>query len=466
MSEHLLFLTGSLAEKQLNRVLAEIGAEEFTWRVRSLGLKVAALMTTDMVRRRLQDTDGADRIILPGRCRGDTESLSRELGVPVERGPEELIDLPRYFGRAARQPDLSEHRVRIFAEIVDAPRLDVAAVLQRAAAHRADGADVIDLGCLPETPFPHLADCVIALKQAGHRVSVDSMQSEDLLTGGRAGADFLLSLHEDSLWIADEVAATPVLIPREPGDLVSLERAMAALDARGRAYLADPILDPIHFGFTESLLRYRELRARHPRAPMMMGLGNLTELTEADTTGMTALLMGIVSELEIGNILTTQVSPHCRSVIRETDRARRIMHWARDNNSLPKQIDAGLTALHELRPHALNRDEIDELAAQIRDPSYRIHTSPEGLHIFNRDGLHTATDPFDLFPHLVLDGDTGHAFYLGVELARAEIAWQLGKRYTQDQPLGWGCAVAPRAKADDTQYQAPGSTLQRREHKA
>ena len=33
---------------------------------------------------------------------------------------------------------------------------------------------------------------------------------------------------------------------------------MDALDAKGRAYLADPVLDPIHFGFMESLERYAE----------------------------------------------------------------------------------------------------------------------------------------------------------------------------------------------------------------
>src|ERR1700693_3389018 len=61
----------------------------------------------------------------------------------------------------------------------------------------------------------------------------------------------------------------------------------------------------------------------------MMGTGNLTELTEADTLGIQALLMGIVSELRITNILTTQVSAHASGVIREADRARRGMYAAR-----------------------------------------------------------------------------------------------------------------------------------------
>ena len=98
------------------------GPTPFTWTVRQLGVKVAALMTADMIRRRLTDTGGADRILIPGRCRGDMAALSEHFGIPVERGPEELMDLPRFFGLAGRPPDLEPIRVRIFAEIVDAPR--------------------------------------------------------------------------------------------------------------------------------------------------------------------------------------------------------------------------------------------------------------------------------------------------------------------------------------------------------
>lgn len=85
MSEHLLFLTGKLAEKQLRGILEKM-QPEFTYTVHQLGVKVAALMTTDMILRRLKDTFGANRIIIPGRCRGDIESLAKDLDVAVESG--------------------------------------------------------------------------------------------------------------------------------------------------------------------------------------------------------------------------------------------------------------------------------------------------------------------------------------------------------------------------------------------
>ena len=87
-----------------------------------------------------------------------------------------------------------------------------------------------------------------------------------------------------------------------------------------------------------------------------------------------------------------------------------------------------------------------------------MQVSSAGLHVYNRDGLRLASDPFALWPQLGLEHDAAHAFYMGVELARAQIAWQLGKRYVQDQPLDWGCAVE-RPPEDLLHASAPGSTL-------
>ncbi len=461
MSEHILFLTGRLAEQSLRRVLEEMQPTEFRYTVHQIGVKVAALMTTDMVRRRLKDTAGADRVVLPGRCAGDIDALAAHLGIPVERGPNELKDLPQHFGRKGLDRDLSRYAVQIFAEIVDAPRLSVDEIVARARRHAAHGADVIDLGCLPDTPFGHLEESVVALGALGLTVSVDSLVPEELIRGARAGARYLLSLNEETLWVSEEVEAIPVLIPAPDGDLRSLLRAIESLDRRGRAYIADPILEPIHMGFTESLVRYHGLRRRLPQAPIMMGVGNLTELTHADTAGINALLMGIVSELGITHILTTEVSPHCRRAVPEADLARRILFAARAQGTPPRHIDDGLMALHERRPFPYTLDEIEAFAAAVTDPSFRIQISDQGLHIYNRDGLHSARDPFELYPHLALGTDTGHAFYLGVELARAQIAWQLGKRYDQDEALHWGCAVDPPGDRAGGLGQ-PGPTVPRR----
>jgi dihydropteroate synthase-like protein len=457
MAESILFLTGHLAKPRLEAVLEGMKAS-FAWKVLDIGVKVAALMTEEIIARRLPKPVEADKIMLPGRCRADLDRLSESFGVAFVRGPDELKDIPSYFGRAAKASDLTKYDIQIFAEIVDASAMSVDAILKRAEDYVRKGANVIDLGGLPDTPFPHLEQAVQALKAKGYKVSVDSADPEELLRGGKAGADFLLSLNEDTLSLADQVKSAPVLIPKEHGDLPSLYRAMDALDANGRAYLADPVLDPINFGFMQSLERYAQVRRDRPNAEMLLGTGNLTELTDADTTGITAVLLGIASELNIRNVLLVQVSPHTRRTVEEHDLARRIMYAARADHDLPKDYASGLLALHSRRPFPQSPEEIAESAAEVRDKNFRIEIAEDGIHIYNRDGHHIAKDVFDLYPKLDIEADGAHAFYLGVELARAEIAWRLAKRYAQDEPLDWG--VAADAPADDkTRLKEAGHTL-------
>jgi dihydropteroate synthase-like protein len=457
MAEKILFITGHLAQPRLKAVLEGMDAE-FGWCVEDIGVKVAALMTEDIIMRRLEDARGADRILLPGRCRGDLDKLSAHYGVPVERGPDEVKDIPVFFGRARRASDMSKYDINIFAEIIDATAMSIEDILARAEDYSHRGADVIDLGCLPDTPFPHLEDTVQALKTYGYKVSVDSADPDELLRGGRAGADYLLSLDETRLHIADEVSSVPVLIPATHGDLDSLRRAMAVLDEKGLPYLADPVLDPINFGFMTSLERYAQLRRERPEVDILLGTGNLTELTEADTTGITATLLGIASELNIKNVLVVQVSPHTRRTYEEHDAARRLMFASRADGELPKGYTDELLGLHAKRPFPLTSAEIAENAAAVRDRNFRIEVAEDGVHIYNRDGHHVAEDIFELFPKLDLEGDAGHAFYLAAELAKAEIAWRLGKRYAQDEPLDWGMA-ADMPSEDRTRLKEAGHTL-------
>lgn len=458
MSEKLLFLTGRLAEPRLTVTVAGLGLPEGSWRVHNIGIKVAALMTEAIVRNRLKAPLEVDRVIVPGRSRMDLQSLGSHFGVPFERGPDELADLPQHFGKDGRPPDLSQHDVRIFAEIVDAPTFSTEQFLLRAREHIAAGADVIDIGCQPDVKFPHLEDIVRALKAEGMTVSVDSGDVDELRRAARAGADYVLSLDETSLDAVAGTACVPILVPKPHGDLASLVRAIDKATAMGLKHIADPVIDPIHFGFTTSLERYAELRRQRPDVEIMMGTGNLTELTDADSQGVTAVLMGICSELRITNVLIVQVSPHTRRTVQEHDAARRLMYRAREDAALPKGYGGGLLSLHDLKPHPLTLEELAAVADGVKDQNYRIEAASDGLHIYNRDGHHVAADPFALFPKLGVTEDGAHAFYLGYELAKAEIAAALGKRYTQDNPLDWGVA-ADKKSEDLTQHAPEGETL-------
>ena len=457
-TDKLLFLTGKLAEKSLHKVLQEVLANpktpKFKYRIEQIGVSVAALMTPEMITRRLKSTGDANKMILPGLCQGDLSLLHRQFGIPAERGPEDLKDLPQYFGQQGIAPDLSNYNCQIFAEIVDAPDLSVDSIVKKAEKFKAQGANVIDLGCLPNKPFKHLAASIKALKQAGFKVSVDSMNTDELLLAGKAGADYLLSLTEKTLWIADAVEAAPVLVPSRPGNLASLYRAIEICLKKGKPFYADAILDPIHFGLTESIVRYSKLRKKYPEINILMGVGNLTELTDADTTGINAILFGIISELNINAVLATSVSAHAVNAIAEADIARRVNYKAKQDDRLPRGYSNGLLGLHDRKPFSYTATEISEIAAQIKDPSFRIQVSEDGVHVYNRDGELQEFDPFAFYPNLKVENDASHAFYLGVELARAQIAWQLKKRYVQDEELSWGVNLAKQNEAKKAHREA------------
>lgn len=462
MAERVVLVTGSLAEPRVKRVAEQVAGDTLDPVVANVGVKVAALMTTEIVERRLKLDGTPDRVVMPGRFRGDLDRLSDFFGTRFERGPDEVADLPEYLGHARGKVDLSRHNCTIFAEIVDATLMTPAEIVQRGRKLRADGADVIDLGCLPDSPFPHLEEAIAALQADGAKVSVDSFNSEELLRATKAGADYLLSLSEKNIDIADEGPAVPILVSAGAADAASLDRAIDIMIAKGKPFYADPILDPIHYGFAASVARYVDLRNRRPDVPILMGIGNLTELTDADTTGINAVLMGLCSELNITAVLAVQVSPHCRTAIKEFDRARREYFAAKEADALPQGFGGGLMALRDRRSFASTPEEIATLAAEIRDQNYRIEVAEDGIHIYNRNGHHVSDDPFQLYPHLDTRADPGHAFYLGVETARAEIAYRLGKRYAQDEPLAFGIVAETLGSADDAhlmKFKDAGSTF-------
>jgi dihydropteroate synthase-like protein len=418
----------------------------FEHEVAVLGISVAALMTTEWVGRFLKVGPGVDLILLPGHTQGDPRILEGRFGVKAERGPKDLRQIPEHFGMAAARADYGAHDVRILAEINNADRLSLPEIVRRARAFADSGADVIDIGCSKGRSFPGLADAVAALRGEGHRVSVDSFDRQEVLTAVRAGAEMVLSLNRQNLDLAREVEATFVVIPDFGGGLDSLYRSLDTLAAGGVRFIADPVLDPIGFGAAESLHRYYEVRKRYPEAEMLMGIANLTELTEADSTGVTALLLGYCQELGIRHVLTTAEIPWARGAVREADIARRLMHYAVTKKSLPKHVDSRLLTTRDPSVALYREGELRRMQKGITDLDYRIFTDGERIHVFNAERFVSGTDPGQIFAALDV-AEASHAFYLGQELQKASLALLLGKSYRQEAPLSWGY-LTPEEKAE------------------
>ena len=415
-----------------------------------VGISVAALMDVEFLKRKLTIDHEYDRVILPGWCQGDLTQLESQFGIPFERGPKEILDLPQFLGQAdSHAVDLSWYDIEIIAEINHAPRLPTSEVLQLAASYRASGADVIDVGCVPGESWSGIGEVVQELTRSGYRVSVDSFDRTEIEAAVTAGAELVLSCNSQNVGWLSGLGAEVVVIPDDPRHLETLEETITQLDAAGTRYRIDPILEPIGFGFAASLARYYEIRHRYPDAAMLMGIGNLTEMTEADSVGMNVLLAAICQELEIQSILTTEVANWCRTAVRELDAARRMVKYAVGEDRLPKHVDSSLVMLRDSQVRELGAQTLTELASQLRDPNYRIFVERGEIHMMNRNGYWRGTDANELFSQLTAhrDLEPSHAFYLGYELSKAVTALTLGKQYFQDQALQWGILTVPEASA-------------------
>ena len=439
-----LFVTGKLAEPALRRVLADM-APSFACDVAVLKITVAALMTTDWIARFLTVPAGVDLVLLPGLCEGDGETVARATGVATRKGPKDLREIPAFFGRAAVEADYGRYDIEILAEINNAPKLTRRELRAAAEAFRESGADVIDIGCTPGLPFPALADVVRELTGAGMRVSVDSFDPAEILAAVDAGADTVLSVNASNLRVVDDLrgsGARVVAVPELGASLDTLEPTLAALNAAGVPCLIDPILEPIGHGFMASLERYAEVRRRYPEAEMLMGVGNLTELTSADSTGVNALLIAVCQELGVRSVLTTEVIPWARGAVREIDVARRLMHYAVTGRTIPKGVDDRLVTVKDPVLLTYSEAELRALQAEITDPNFRIFADREAITVFNHERFVRGTDIQAIFAQLDVT-DPAHAFYLGKELARASLAVTLGKTYRQEGALQWGYLTPP-----------------------
>jgi dihydropteroate synthase-like protein len=236
-----------------------------------------------------------------------------------------------------------------------------------------------------------------------------------------------------------------VAIPDVPADLKGLDRTVETLTAWGSRFRIDAILEPIGVGLAGSLGRYLEVRRRYPQSEILMGVGNLTELTGVDSSGVNAVLLGFCQEIGIRSVLTTQVINWCRSAVRELDLARRLMHYACRHRVLPKHLEPELLLLRDPKVPEFGAENIAELAAAVRDRNFRIIAEKATIHAFNGEMRLQGNDPFQLFDEMNRQKvvDPSHAFYLGYEMAKAVTALTLGKKYLQDEALRWGFLTVP-----------------------
>lgn len=444
---HYLFVTGKLARPALEAVLKPLAERVgFQYQVAMLNISVAALMTPRWVCGHLVVPAPVDAIFVPGSCTGDWDELAQATGRPIRVGPADLRDLPEHFGQASRTM-VEQHDLEIIAEINHAPRLSPRDLLAAAQRFHREGADVIDLGCIPGEPWSGIGEAVQRLRDAGLRVSVDSFEPAEVAAATRAGAELVLSVNGTNAAAAADWGCEVVAIPDVPADLSSLETTVEKLTKNGVPHRLDPILEPIGMGFAASLGRYLDARLRFPGLEIMMGVGNLTEMSEVDSAGVNLLLAGFCQEQGIRSVLTTAVANWASSSVPELNLARKLAYHAVRHRVVPKKLDPSLLLLRDRKLKPRGPEDLSRLAASLTDPNFRIFAEDGELHLMNGKLYLRGTDPYrlmhDLLAQLPLTAD--HAFYLGYEMAKAAAALALGKNYVQDQPLNFGFLTRPEA---------------------
>ncbi len=417
-----------------------------------------------------------DLVIVSGMCTASFAGVERETGIPIYRGPKHAADLvmilpaipsitlsrsvPADEFLAAKKADEAIQRVadleqaagadfiihgvkigdgsrmKVLAEIMDAHhRENIRKMVERYFAH---GADIVDLGFGFDATPADVRRVFSALDGIDRPLAADT-QDPELIRAALVRADLILSLHEQNIpkvGAAIEKAGVAAIIV--PGKSTLAKNIAMAKAAGIRCIIADPLLQPAGSGLVTSLKNFKK-----SRYPLFFGAGNVTELLDADSVGMNALLAGMAMEVGAAVIFTSEHSDKTHGSVREMRRATEMMVLARDR-PYPKDLGIDLLILKEKRrrrepplawdttiaaqemPEEIEYDpkgnfrigiEGDTIVAVVQGRAVRGHRWQDMLHTILTQGNVSLLD---------------HAGYLGRELYKAELAIRYGRSFEQD----------------------------------
>ena len=433
---------------------------------------------------------GYDLILIPGAVTADFWEAERALASPIRLGPKHAADLGevlqliekgelepsrtipacqillgemreralRDIERLEAQAEAVLHigrvkigggsRMKVLAEVVDSTRLPPEQLADRIRYYQEEGADMIDLGLPLDARQEEVRAALGVAKEATRLpVSIDSVRPDLLLAGLEAGADMLLSLNAANMTQVGPAAAdlaVPTAVIPGPGPAGLEENVNAALDL-GVRVIADPVLDPPLQGLAASLEKYMQFSRRHPGLPLFFGAGNVTELLDADTGGVNALLAAIGAEVGAAILFTPEYSAKAAGSVRELATASRMMQLSGRRKTPPK--DLGLDLLRLKQKRRLPEEPLPEQMTEAQPGHVYVLDDQGPFRIFLSRGLivarngplsicgRNARDLVNSLVDLGLVGRLDHAAYLGRELQKAETALRLGRDYVQDETL-------------------------------
>ncbi len=511
----MLLITGTIAEGYVRRE-AEILSKLTGYKVDvfPLRLPVAALASANYIAEALLRANirDYDIIIIPGLTRGSASVISKKIGIPCVKGPRHFADISKILSTIKIEKlssdipvdliyegDVSNEisqtlsimersivergfiiagklkipseppPIRVISEITEAHSYDRNKLLQEIIKRIEVGADIVSVGFDASNPMPDLVYSTIRFIKENYDIpiAIDSMATSEIKAGISAGSDMILNLDAGTI---DEISSIPgsvavVLIPTNMKENFvprSVDERLKLIDnLLNKAHekkienvIVDPIIEPpINPGLLIGLETAIELRKRRI-SPIMMGISNVTEMMDADSVGVNALLTVLAYELGVSIVLVVEKSHKSKGSTREVVTASKMVTLAHVRRTYPKDLGINLLILKEKA-----------------DKTVPINPS-SSIEIFSEHGFeHTNLDPQGFFKigidrdrsliiavyqgrkgSIVIKGATAdavakkiidlglisrldHAAYIGMELQKAEIALRLNKSYVQDEPF-------------------------------
>lgn len=514
-----LLVTGQLAQGMVRGYAKESSVET---EVVALKSAVAAFLTPQAIIEGLKNAEfsGFNMIIVPGLVRGDTAAISKAMGIPTFKGPRYAADLPtvldslcevelstsvpacdllreklaqkalQEIAKTEQSRDVllkkpgsmlignvavgKDFPMRVLAEIVDAALMDKETIQQTAKRFAEAGADFIDVGMVAGESQPEKAKQMVQwVKQVVDvPVSIDTLDPAEIKAAIEGGAELILSADAGNIEeIAPYTRNVSVVViptnqlqgffPKKALERVEfLEKIVAKAKKLGvKRCLADLIIEPQDI--LESFIAFKQFAVRNPDVPLFVGTSNVTELFDADSVGLNALLARLSSEVGGSILLATEKSPKAKGTVAEEVVAAKMMFLAKKRGSAPKDLGVDLLILKDKRTREEPYDRKIEADAKVVVVSEAIEPAAldsVGMFKISVDrslgvlvATHYLTSDVDK-PLNIIKGITAesvyakvlelglvsrldHAAYLGAELAKAEIALRIGKDYIQDSGL-------------------------------
>ncbi len=513
-----LLVTGQLAQDIVGSYAKESAVESETL---ALKLAVAAFLTPKTIIEGLAGVDlsGFDLILVPGLMRGDAADITKATGIPAYKGPRYAADLPTVLDMLGevklsttvpacallrekltekalaeiqktelqrdellKEPGSmligkvavgSKFPMRVLAEIVDAALMDKTAIQATAKRFAAVGADFIDVGMVAGESQPQKAAQMVRWvhEMVDVPVSIDTLDPAEIKAAVQAGAQVVLSGDAGNIEAIAPYCrdATVVVIPTDQRlgyfpksaheRVHFLEEIIAKAKALGiKRLIADLVLEPQ--AILESFIAFKEFAQKNPDVPLFVGVSNVTELYDADSVGLNAVLARLSSEVGASIVLATEKSTKAKGTVAEEVAAAKMMFLAKKRGSVPKDLGIDLLVLKDKRSHEEPYDRQIESTAKVvvasqTDPAVLDALGMFKMSIDRKEGMlvavHYLADDVAK-PVNVIKGKTAeavyakalqlglvsrldHAAYLGLELAKAEISLRTGKEYVQDKPL-------------------------------